>query len=1100
METAEFLKATITGGAGHFVMAYRNHVDPWAQEWYTWPMDLNKIVERASAMKATHDVYFTSYLFTDRTATRMAALPTSTIQADLDRADISSLPVTPSILVETSPKHYHAYWLLNQQLSKLDHERLSKRMTYSIPDADHTGWAIGHRLRVANTLNHKYLNPDGSVHTYDVRVLFAPMHKYAAEDIELLPDVAPEIEALTDEDAEHDPFLAAAVQGKIDVGIGHLQLLESIKDRIPISVYIAEAQALAPQPDRSAALWSLMCSCFNAGLSREAVYWLAYNSPNNKFKQDQRYHAELDLALDVQRAERHVKQATFDARAMIDVLRQHKGKRYATHRGIASVVRDVMHTEGEFIKTFAGDVWYLPNSTGKPMEVSTRDHGLNALLELRYGLNPTELEQSYVVENLITNTASLPETANTAILSYYDLNNNAVLLHTGHRNIMKVSAEGVTHQKNGGNNVLFTWESIFETFSPALAASPLQGQSATLDWGKELFGPLDTITNMAPEEARSILKVWFMFLLFRNAAESRPILAFFGSPGCLSGKTPIKVKRGTHKAREYLLEELYGVLHQTTLRLGRPIDRRLCTEVLCLHDGVISYKPIHDIVQSGVKQTYTISIDKRILLRPTADHKFLTPNGYVPLSELHAGDTVILDGGLTRKEPDAKRTSFNYYRETAARYHPRAYHHIINGQDYPRMPYANAVIEAAMNNMPTEAFIALLNSSPFMIQHLKFLPKGTNIHHKDEDTANNALDNLEVIEHDDHTRLHAAQRKLGYSRPRTATVDWIVKNNKPEMTYDIIMEDAEHPNFVANEVVVHNSGKTSIMRRIYRLLYAKRLAVSGLTSAEDYDHSSAKVPFYCIDNADSYTAWLPDKLAQSIGDIDTLRRKLYSNGQIVRMRKQALVGVTAHAPKFTVNRPDVADRLLLMNFKRVEEDRFMAEGLVYWRIDSLRDQLWGAIVHDLQAILQQGSPKPQVQTSMRVQDFAWLGEWIASGLDTTGQHLDVFRKAIGNTLLSQSSLILQDDEALITSLSMYVQATGGTHGQYITSTELYQRVLDNCTETHRFQFQKAVRSSKVFGSKIFNMYHILSNLFDITYEDGMVIRTWNIAPKPPPQP
>lgn len=831
METAEFLKATVTGGAGHFVMAYRNHTDPWTQEWYTWPMDLSKIVARSEAMKATHDVYFTSYLFTDRSATRAMALPTSTIQADLDRADLSALPVTPSLLVETSPKHYHAYWLLNQQLSKTDHERLSKRMTYSIPDADHTGWAIGHRLRVANTLNHKYLNPDGTVRVYEVHVLSAPLHKYAAEDIELLPDPPVEMQALTDEDAEHDPFLAAAIQGKIDVGIGHLQLLESIKDRIPISVYIAEAQQTTPQPDRSAALWSLMCSCFNAGLAREAVYWLAYNSPNNKFKQDQRYHAELDLALDVQRAERHVKQATFDARAMIDVLRQHKGKPYAKHRGIASVVRDVMHTEGEFIKTFAGDVWYLPNSTGKPMEVSTRDHGLNALLDLRYGLNPTELEQSYVVESLITNTASLPETASTAILSHYDINNNAVLLHTGHRNIMKVSAEAVTHQKNGGNNVLFTWESIFETFSPAISSnspgagaigSPGGSPDAGLDWGKELFGPLDTITNMAPEEARCILKVWFMFLLFRNAAESRPILAFFGSPG---------------------------------------------------------------------------------------------------------------------------------------------------------------------------------------------------------------------------------------------------------------------------------SGKTSIMRRIYRLLYAKRLAVSGLTSAEDYDHSSAKVPFLALDNADSYTSWLPDKLAQSIGDIDTLRRKLYSNGQIVRMRKQALVGVTAHAPKFTVNRPDVADRLLLMNFKRVEKDHFMAEGLVYWRIDAIRDQLWGAIVFDLQTILRQGTPKPHVQTSMRVQDFAWLGEWIASGLDTTGQHLAVFRTAIGNTLLSQSSLILQDDEALITSLSIYVQATGGTHGQYITSTELYQRVLDNCTETHRLQFQKAVRSSKVFGSKIFNMYHILSNLFDITYEEGMVIRTWNIAPK-----
>lgn len=821
METAEFLRATITGGAGHFVMAYRNHTDPWMQEWHTWPNDLATVLARAAAMKDTHDVYFTSYLFSDRTASRAMALPTSTIQADLDRADVSNLPVAPSILVETSPRHYHAYWLLKQQLSKQDHERLSKRMTYAIPDADHTGWAIGHRLRVANTKNHKYLNPDGTPKTYDVKVLSAPLHKYAAEDIELLPEAPPEIMALSDEDVEHDPFLTAAMHNQIDIGLGPLQLLESIKDRIPISVYAAEALTADPAPDRSGALWSLMCAGFTAGLSREAVYWLAYNSPNNKFKADQRYHAELDLANDVLRAERHVKSTAFDARGMIDAIRSRKGKRFATHRGIASTVRDVMRAEGEFIKTVSGEVWYLPNSTGRPLEVAQNDRGLEALLELRFGLNPTELEQSFVAENLVTNTRALPETAVTAVLSHYDVDNNAVLLHTGHRDVMRVTADGTTRQKNGASGVLFTWDTIFETFSPASATSQGPGPLDGLDWGQELFGPLTTVTNMDAEEARCILKVWFMFMLFRNAAESRPILALFGSQG---------------------------------------------------------------------------------------------------------------------------------------------------------------------------------------------------------------------------------------------------------------------------------GGKTAVMRRIYRLLYARRLAVSGLTNAEDYDHSSAKIPFFCIDNADSYTVWLPDKLAQSICDIDTLRRKLYSNGEIVRMRKQALIGVTAHNPKFTSNRPDVADRLLLLTFKRVE-GKFIIEGPTYWRIDGMRDQLWGAIVQDLQHILQQGKPGQNMQTNMRVQDFAWLGEWIASGLDTTGQHLATFRRAIGNTLASQNTLILQDDEALITALATYVSNTGGTHGLFITSTELYARVLDNCPENARAQFVRSVRSAKVFGSKIFNMYHILGKLFDIAYEDGMVTRTWKISPK-----
>jgi len=822
METAEFLRATVTGGAGYFVLAYRNHVEPWQQEWYMWPNDVPTIVQRSAEMKDTHDVYFTSYLFMDRVATRQASLPTSTIQADLDHADTQNLPIAPSILVETSPKHYHAYWFLKQQLERREHERLSKRMTYAIKDADHSGWAIGHRLRVANTKNHKYLPPLGP---YDVRVLSAPMHKYTAEDIDLLPAVPSDIEVMTDEDAEHDPFLIAATNNTIDIGQGPLQLLESIKERIPVSVYAAEATTAAPQPDRSAALWALMCSSFTAGLSREAVYWLAWNSPNNKFKQDQRYHAELDLALDVLRAERHVKSTDFDARAMIDAIRMSKAKRFSAHRGIASTVRDVMRVDGEFIKTVSGEVWYLPNNTGRPLEIAKHDSSLNALLEIRFGLNPTELEQSFTVENIKTYTKSLPETATTAVLSHYDVEHNVLLLHTGHRDVARIAADGITRQKNGAANVLFAWEPVFETFSPDLSSTTPGaadgGAAEGLDWGVELFGPLNTITNMSPEEARTVLKVWFLFVLFRNAAEARPILSFFGTPG---------------------------------------------------------------------------------------------------------------------------------------------------------------------------------------------------------------------------------------------------------------------------------SGKTHIMRRIYRLLYARRLAVSGITNADDYDHSSSKLPFYGIDNLDSYINWVPDKLAQSICDIDTLKRKLYTNGEIVRMRKQAMVGVTSHNPRFTSNRPDVADRLLLLNFRRVDEGAFLAEGPAYWRIDALRDRLWGAIVADLQNILAQGPPSQNTQISMRVQDFAWLGEWIAAGLG--GDALATFRAAVGNTLLAQSSLILQDDEAMITAISTYVANTGGTHGQFVTANELYTRVAEHCPEGAQQQFTKSVRTARAFGAKLTGMFHILSKLFDIEYENSMVARTWKIAPKP----
>lgn len=1157
METAEFLRATVTGGAGNFVLAYRNHVQPWQQEWYLWPNDLQTIIERSASMAPTHDVYFTSYLFSDRTATRVAALPTSTIQADLDHAEVSNLPIAPSILVETSPQHYHAYWLLKQQLEKQEHERLSKRMTYAIRDADRTGWAIGHRLRMANTKNHKYTNQ-----VYDVRVLSAPLHRYAAEDIDLLPDMPPEAVGIDDETSQQDPFLVAATNHKIDVGVGPLQLIESVRDRIPVSVYV-EYQATTPAMNRSAALWSLMCACFTAGLTREQIYWLAWNSPNNKFKQDQRYHAELDLALDVQRAERHTRSKDFDARAMVDVIRVGKSKRFAAHRGIASTVRDVMRVEGEFIKTVAGEVWYLPNNTGRPMEIARHSSSMDALLEIRFGLNPTELEQSYVVENLKTITNALPETALTAVLSYYDITNNVLMLHTGHRDMMRIAPDNITRQRNGSSNVLFTWESVFETFSP--------DQGANLDWGVDLFGPLDTITNMSVEEARCVLKVWFLFVLFRNAAESRPILALFGVQGSGKGQletdhvltpdgwttfkdvqigdtiigsqgTPVHVTGVFPRGEQPTYRITFSDGHSITVDADHlwsvtthPYRNRhwvfptkhLATVNLGEHWQIPMVKPVEFAEKDLPIEPYTLGVllgdgtlngpDVRFCPgdeRVPAEVEKLLPEGH-RLATYHSSSRATAYGIVGHSSQLGANTIQQALKQFGL--NVKGYYRFIP-QEYLFASVAQrlALLQGLMDTDGQTATGVFASSSEKLTDGVAQLVEslGGTVKRRTKAEPKYTYKGDRLIGQPSYEACISMPKGVNPFRAQAA---WFkphtkyfpirtIKSIEPAGTARTVCISTDAPDqlyVTDNYVVTHN---TQLLRRIYRLLYAKRLAVSGLTTAEDYDHSAASIPFYGIDNADSYVAWLPDKLAQSICDIDTLRRKLYTNGEIVRMRKQAMVGVTSHNPRFTSNRPDVADRLLLLNFRRVENDHFMAEGPIYGHIDAHRDQLWGAIISDLQRILQQGLPTQNTQLNMRVQDFAWLGEWIAAGLDAgaqgagVGGHLEMFRRAVGSTVLSQSSLILQDDEAMITGIATYVANTGGTNGQFITANELYTRVLDQCPENTRAQFQRSVRTSRMFASKLNGMYHILVKLFDLEYENSMVAKTWKISPKPQAQP
>lgn len=866
MNTDEFLSAVVTAEKGNFVLASRNHSIPWAQEWYTWPDDVAKVSQRANFLRATHDVYFTSYLFDAQAATKDASLPTQTIQADLDYADVSKLPLQPSIIVQTSPQRYQAYWLLKYAVDKLSHEALSKRVTYAIEAADRTGWTVGHRLRLPNTLNHKYNNGP-----HDILVVSAPMHVYAPEDIELLPDVPDTTELLATESntfldtllahtANATATLANGANGlNVDCPIilenntGPYDLIESIKDRIPLAVYSAFYSS-QPAPDRSSTLWALMTAGFQAGLTREKVFFLAWHSSNNKFKLDQHYHADIDLAKDVVRAERHAKKKTFDVKGMVDAWRvMKKISHFGKNRAIYQVVHDAMKLEGDFIRTTSGPSWYIPRETGRPLALIHNSEQLNSLLFIKFGLNSAEDVQGYVIDALINEHVNMAETARVVVMSYYSTDDNALYMHTGRKEVLKITANSITTQRNGLGGFLFPWDYLCEPFTPlfppdhpdtanhsngektvlpqgglriedAAVAQPPElttagqastQQAITQDWGWMVFGPLQNVSNMTPDEARTLLKVWFIFLLMRHGAAARPILAFFGSQG---------------------------------------------------------------------------------------------------------------------------------------------------------------------------------------------------------------------------------------------------------------------------------SGKTSIMRRIYTMLYAKRLRISGVTTAADFDHTASKLPFYCIDNADEFTPWLPSKLAQATGDVDDVTRKYFTNLDSVIVHRQSMVGVTAHNPKFT--REDVVDRLLMLSFNRIPEDDYVAEQPIYDEIIKNRNILWGMILTDVRHVLRTRPPDGS-QVHWRVEDFARLGEWIANGIGPGV--LATFQSALKSFISSQTSLLLQEDEALVTCLQAYVDKHGGTNNEYLTPSNLWTEVLLTCPEQLVSQMQRMYKNPTAFGKKLFIMYHVINSVFDVRFKQGPQSRSWFIG-------
>ncbi len=799
LTTQDFLRKVITAQEGYFCLAIGGPGHGWNEEFFNWPQDIDKIVERANSVKDKTNVYFSTYLFSEPRSLKNYAIPSKTIQADLDNANLDLIPIAPTILIETSPGRHQGYWLLDTTPDIDVLEILSRKITYSIKDCDHSGWPIARKVRLPNTFNYKYLEGPQPV---AVKAIGGRVYREA--DLELLPDVT-----IVELERYDESFLDAPppidLQELNDMGPN--ELLETVKTKIGAEVY---RQYNIVQGDRSKALWGLMCALYRAGLTREQVYFLASRSANNKFI-DLRHSGERELAKDVLRAEATVKSNIEDQRAVVNNLRKLpvpiNERRYAMY----SVILARLKKEGEFIRTDDTNLWYIRTELGRPVLVSPRSDYMKALLDVEFGLNPIESEANYVLYSLMSYCMGLPVTATTGALSYYDSPSNTLLLHTGKKDVMYITKDGISKVIDGAYGIVFPWPITSDAFNPV---QPVLENATKFDWAQMLFDKsLHNLVGITEEEAYAILKVWFMFLLFKDATISRPLLALFGQPG---------------------------------------------------------------------------------------------------------------------------------------------------------------------------------------------------------------------------------------------------------------------------------SGKSTLFRRIYSLLYGKNRSLGGITKPEDFDQAVASDPLVVLDNVDTWQPWLPDRLALSASTSDIVRRKLYTDSDTVVLKRQALLGITAHNPKF--GREDITDRLVLLNFERLQ--KFIPEGEMISEILAKRNQIWGAIVDDIQAVLRQPMPNPADVPQFRVEDFARVGYWIASALNIAPD----FSKGLEALRSGQKSFNLDEDHILVEAIRTYVDK-GKFTDQYQPVGKIFNNLSVYAQDQHGFI--TVYGNAKKLGQKLWALQDSLKEVFaiDWKYDTNVGGKVWIIGKK-----
>lgn len=518
MQLDEFLRTVVTGESGYLCLAARQGND-WSEAFHRWPDNLDRIIDASAKMRELGDVYFSSHLFSEPNSQKKFVLPSRTLQADLDHADVAVLPVIPTVLTQTSPGRHQGFWIVESPLDVAGLEERSRRIAYGVPDCDKTGWPAGKKVRLPHTFNYKY-----SSRTL-VQVIGVSMRELGLDVFNRFPD----LQITLANALEHVEWIENEPD---ELDVETMQLLADVKRLIPARVF---SQYTRPAKDRSAALWAFNTECLKAGLTREQTYWLAKYNANNKFAE--RPSGDIDLRRDILKAEQNVLTQQIDLRAqvMMERLRDNKTVIERAH-AIAAIAIGHMREHGEFVHTRGGTLWYMRKDTGRPISLSAHSAWLSSYLSTSFGLNATENYTKFVIQDLMAFVRNMVQSGDLQTLSYYDKLTERLLLHTGARDVLHISPDHVDTHPNGYGSIVFYWSNNME---PIVIDAPLPETllpGNVHKWAEYMFADsVGNIQNLNSAEAVTVLRAFVLFTLFKRMASTRPIFALLGPPG--SGKT-----------------------------------------------------------------------------------------------------------------------------------------------------------------------------------------------------------------------------------------------------------------------------------------------------------------------------------------------------------------------------------------------------------------------------------------------------------------------------------------------------------------------------------------------------------------------------------
>lgn len=226
-------------------------------------------------------------------------------------------------------------------------------------------------------------------------------------------------------------------------------------------------------------------------------------------------------------------------------------------------------------------------------------------------------------------------------------------------------------------------------------------------------------------------------------------------------------------------------------------------------NNIVRQNRVEGVVFSDEKECFRLTTINGQQVVATADHRFYVGNGkYQRLSDLSVSESVFIHDNqilANGRQPRTEKREHVY-----VKHHPLARTKIVKdvargyANEYKVLPRSRAVVEAFMNGMALDVYIERLNRGD--IDNLQVLSREVDVHHRNHDTLDDRIENLEVLDAKAHIAHHSSiNPRLKYITHAVAIQ--AIESVGIRRTFDIQMT-APMNNFIADGFVVHNSGKT----------------------------------------------------------------------------------------------------------------------------------------------------------------------------------------------------------------------------------------------------------------------------------------------------